>query len=147
MGKRKEGKDYTALIDRTLDRLKSAGEDSQRMLSKLAEQQKVLADAQRSLQGYKTEMDSAYKRLEEAQEGTYQTRRSFLQKLGGSFVFLFLFLGIFFLQLNITGNAIADLSTNTTSWVGGVLLVVGLFAGFFWIKNKKKKSLKSSKKK
>jgi len=106
-----------------------------------------LADAQRSLQGYKTEMDSAYKRLEEAQEGTYQTRRSLLQKLRGSFVFLFLFLGIFFLQLNITGNAIADLSTNTTSWVGSVLLVVGLFAGFFWIKNKKKKSLKSSKKK
>jgi len=37
MGKRKEGKDYTALIDRTLDRLKSAGEDSQIMLSELAE--------------------------------------------------------------------------------------------------------------
>jgi len=45
--------------------------------------------------------------------------------------------GVFFLQSNITGNAIADLSTNTSSWVGGVLLVVGLIAGFFWMKRKK----------
>ena len=45
--------------------------------------------------------------------------------------------GIFFLSSNITGNAIADLSTNTASWVGGVLLIIGLIAGFFWIKRKK----------
>ena len=54
---------------------------------------------------------------------------------------------IFFLSSNITGNAIADFSTNTTSWVGGGLLIVGLVAGFFWIKSKKRKSLKKSMKK
>jgi tetratricopeptide (TPR) repeat protein len=54
--------------------------------------------------------------------------------------------GIFFLQSNITGNAIADLSTNTTSWVGGVLLVVGLVAGFFWIRSKKKNQVVKKKK-
>ena len=48
------------------------------------------------------------------------------------------FLGsLLFLQSNITGNAIANLSTNATSWIGGVLLAVGLIAGFFWIKSKK----------
>jgi len=47
-------------------------------------------------------------------------------------------LGIYFLSTNITGNAIVDLPTNTTSWVGGVLLVVGLVAGFFWLRSKKK---------
>jgi hypothetical protein len=57
------------------------------------------------------------------------------------------FLGsLFFIGSNVTGNAIADLSTNTTSRVGGVLLVVGLVAGFFWIKNKKKNSNSKSKK-
>lgn len=138
MEKRREGKDYIALIDKTLDRLKSAGEENQRMLSELAEQQKVLADAKRSLQGYKTKMDSAYERLEEAQAETYQTRRSLLKKLRGSFVFLFIFLGIFFLQLNITGNAIADMTTKTTSFLGVGLILVGLVAGFFWIKSKKR---------
>jgi len=54
--------------------------------------------------------------------------------------------GIFF-SSNLTGNAIADLSTNTTSWAGGVLLVVVLVAGFFWIKNKKKIQIKESSKK
>ena len=45
--------------------------------------------------------------------------------------------GFLFLSSNITGNAISDLSTNTTSWMGGILLVVGLVAGFFWLKNRK----------
>jgi hypothetical protein len=54
--------------------------------------------------------------------------------------------GIFFLSNNITGNAIADLSTNTTSWVGGVLLAVGLVAGFFWVKSKKKNPVVKRKK-
>ncbi len=53
---------------------------------------------------------------------------------------------LIFLQTNITGNAIADLSTKTTSWVGGVLLVIGLVAGFFWIKNKKKNPVVKKKK-
>lgn len=46
--------------------------------------------------------------------------------------------GIFFLQSNITGNAIADLTAKNTSFIGAGLLVVGLIAGFFWIKSRKK---------
>jgi len=53
---------------------------------------------------------------------------------------------LFFLSSNVTGNAIADLSAGTTSWVGGVLLVVGLVAGFFWIKSKKKNPVVKKKK-
>jgi len=51
-----------------------------------------------------------------------------------------------FLSSNITGNAIADLSSNTTSWVGGVLLAVGLVAGFFWLRRKKKNQIKENSK-
>ncbi len=51
-----------------------------------------------------------------------------------------LIIGVFiFLSYNkITGNAIAELSTNTSSWVGGVLLIVGLVVSFFWLKSKTK---------
>lgn len=66
--------------------------------------------------------------------------------LTGGVIVAFLGVGTFFLSNNITGNAIADLSTNTTSWVGGVLLVVGLVAGFFWIKRRKKKLVVRKKK-
>ncbi|MBM3247798.1 hypothetical protein FJZ17_04655 [Candidatus Pacearchaeota archaeon] len=46
--------------------------------------------------------------------------------------------GIFFLGSNITGNVIADLTTKTTSFLGAGLLVVGLVAGFFWMKDNKR---------
>jgi hypothetical protein len=45
--------------------------------------------------------------------------------------------GIFFLSTNITGNAIADMTTKTTSFLGAGLLIVGLVAGFFWVKSRK----------
>lgn len=46
--------------------------------------------------------------------------------------------GIFFLSFNITGNAIANLSIKTTSWIGAGLLIVGLIAGFFWFKGRRR---------
>jgi len=45
--------------------------------------------------------------------------------------------GIFFLSSNITGNAIG--SQTISNWVGATFLIVGLIAGFFWVKNRKKK--------
>ncbi len=53
--------------------------------------------------------------------------------------------GIFFFSNNITGNAIANLTTKTTSFLGAGLLIVGLVAGFFWMNRKKNKT--NSKKK
>ena len=44
--------------------------------------------------------------------------------------------GIFFLSNNITGNAIANISQSSGNILGAVLLVVGLVAGFFWVKKK-----------
>jgi hypothetical protein len=44
--------------------------------------------------------------------------------------------GLFFLSSNITGNAIG--SSVISNWIGAVLLIVGLVAGFFWLKSKKK---------
>jgi len=43
---------------------------------------------------------------------------------------------IFFLSSNITGNVIADMTTKTTSFLGAGFLIVGLVAGFLWLKNK-----------
>ena len=44
---------------------------------------------------------------------------------------------ILFSSLNITGNAIADLSTKTNSFLGAVLLVIGLIGSFFWFRSRK----------
>jgi len=43
---------------------------------------------------------------------------------------------IFFLSSNITGNAIANVSQSSGNILGAILLVVGLVAGFFWVKKK-----------
>jgi len=43
-----------------------------------------------------------------------------------------------FLSSNITGNAIAGMTIKTTSFLGAGLLIIGLVAGFFWLKSKKK---------
>jgi tetratricopeptide (TPR) repeat protein len=66
-------------------------------------------------------------------------KKSLYSKLSSIITIVGLGGGLFFLSSNITGNVIANLSTNTNSWIGGVLLAVGLIAGFFWIKNKKKR--------
>ncbi len=47
--------------------------------------------------------------------------------------------GLFLLQTNLTGNAISNLSNTASSWIGGVLILIGVVAGFFWMKNRKKK--------
>jgi len=45
---------------------------------------------------------------------------------------------LFFLGSNVTGNAIGSLSKSSGSWIGIVLLAIGLISGFFWMKNRKK---------
>jgi hypothetical protein len=63
--------------------------------------------------------------------------RAFRRNLAGVLSAISIFGGIFFLSTNVTGNAIADLTTKTTSFLGAGLLIVGLVAGFFWVKNRK----------
>jgi len=47
--------------------------------------------------------------------------------------------GALFLSYNITGNAVSYLSIKTTPFIGAGLLILGLIAGFFLLKNKKKR--------
>lgn len=50
--------------------------------------------------------------------------------------------GAFFLSSNVAGNVIG-LSNTTSSWVGGVLILIGLIALGFWVKNRKDKKFVS----
>ena len=56
--------------------------------------------------------------------------------------------GAFFLSANMTGNAIADYSTETVSYVGIFLFVIAVIFAFLWLSLKKKKKVvvKSKKK-
>jgi len=45
---------------------------------------------------------------------------------------------LFFLSLNITGNAIGNLSKNSNNFIGIFLLIIGLTCGFFWMKNRRR---------
>ncbi len=47
--------------------------------------------------------------------------------------------GLFFLSSNLTGNAIAELSNKSSSWVGAVLLAIGLGGGLLWMKARRKR--------
>lgn len=58
--------------------------------------------------------------------------------LSGMLSIVGIFVGIFFLSNSITGNVIG-LSNTTSSWIGGVLILIGLISLGFWIKNKKNK--------
>jgi hypothetical protein len=60
------------------------------------------------------------------------------KKLMGFVSGLALIGSLFFLSTNVTGNVIADFTTRTTSFLGAGLLIVGLIAGFFWLKSGKK---------
>ena len=44
--------------------------------------------------------------------------------------------GTFFLSSNVTGNVIG-LSVQTSSWIGGVLILIGLVSLGFWINSRK----------
>ena len=45
-------------------------------------------------------------------------------------------LSLFFLSPNLTGNAIANLTTKTSSIIGAGLFIVGLVGSYFWFKKK-----------
>jgi tetratricopeptide (TPR) repeat protein len=84
--------------------------------------------------------------LREQKKSSESKRRSALENAVGVIMIIGFLGSIFFLSSNITGNAVANLSLNTTSWIGGVLLVVGLVAGLFWMKSKKEKPISKKRK-
>lgn len=43
---------------------------------------------------------------------------------------------LIFLGLNITGNAIVNLTNNTSSLIGGALFLIGIICSYFWFKKK-----------
>ena len=56
--------------------------------------------------------------------------------LVGTVAMISLVSGICFMSANITGNAISNLSTNIVSLSGAGLFIVGIVAGFLWIRKK-----------
>lgn len=44
--------------------------------------------------------------------------------------------GLFFLSPNLTGNVVANASQTTSSWIGGVLLLIGLVGVYVFVRNK-----------
>lgn len=71
------------------------------------------------------------------QSKTNRNRFSGLEKTTATAV-IGLLGGLFFLSSNITGNAIGTLNQTSSNWIGAVFLIVGLVAGFFWVKSSKK---------
>ncbi len=60
------------------------------------------------------------------------------KKLMGFVSGLTLIGGLLFTSANMTGNAIADLTTQNTSFLGAGLLIISLVTGFFWLKDRKR---------
>ncbi len=56
----------------------------------------------------------------------------------GVFIIAGILGGLFFLSPNFTGNVIGNLNQASSNWLGVVLLVAGLVAGFFWLKGRKR---------
>ncbi len=67
-----------------------------------------------------------------------RVNQSGLEKAAASMAtILGIFGGVYFLSANITGNVISDSVAKTASFLGTGLIVLGIIAGFFWIRAKK----------
>ena len=69
-------------------------------------------------------------------ESKFKMKRDKRRGIGGVFAILGIATSIFFLSTNITGNVVGNLTQNSTNVVGALLLVIGLIAGYFWMKKK-----------
>jgi len=54
----------------------------------------------------------------------------------GTFSLILIIAGMFFISPNLTGNAIANLTTKTSSIIGAGLFIVGMVGSYFWFKKK-----------
>jgi len=69
----------------------------------------------------------------EAQEKRTERRRQ-LSRAAAAIIGIFG--GLFFLSPSITGNAIGGMAAIYANRIGAVLLIIGLIAGYFWIKKR-----------
>ena len=57
-------------------------------------------------------------------------------KVAASIISLLFLASIFFSSSSLTGNAIANLTNQTSSLIGGVLFIVGIVGGWMWFKRR-----------
>lgn len=76
--------------------------------------------------------------IREAEEGIRErdAKREGIVPLTSAFIFFIA--GLFFLSLNITGNTIANLTINTSSFLGIGFLIISFIFGYTWIKTRQK---------
>ena len=65
----------------------------------------------------------------------HETKKS-LEKAIFTTTIIGLIVGIFFLSPNLTGNAISNLTNQTSNIIGGGLFVIGIIGGLMWFKNR-----------
>lgn len=79
--------------------------------------------------------------LVERMEKKYGVRpHSALERAAATTSIITIFGGLFFLSPNITGNAISNMTSKTSSGIGAILIILGIVLGIFWLKNRKTKN-------
>jgi LPXTG-motif cell wall-anchored protein len=121
-----------------------------RNFDKAAEMYDMAAQSRRKLPH---SIEKVYKKETLLTAGEYEKMRDSMRQMGeerrnesllegsmssASLAIAGILAGIFFLSPNITGNAIANMTNSTTNFIGAGLLLVGLAAGVFWVKTRKK---------
>ena len=77
----------------------------------------------------------SYKNISELEE--ISPKKENLEKILTSIIGISaLTLSLIFLSPTLTGNAIANLTTKTSSIIGGTLFVIGIIGSYFWFKKK-----------
>ena len=69
---------------------------------------------------------------EQAEAARRKIRKNELESIATTASVIGIISGLFFLSSNITGNTIANLSIKTTSFLGVILLVIGLITTLLW---------------
>jgi len=142
---KKEGRHHREVAELELKIAENRGPDSEEgrhLLYNAYERYEILGDnktAEALLKKYikllkerKINTEVAEERLEELRK----KKSDLTSRLSSVIAIAGVLGGLFFLSTNITGNAIANVSQSSGNILGAVLLVIGLVAGFFWVKKK-----------
>ncbi len=140
--------------DKLYRRCDSILKDTKDMADQLYSMQKSIKSGKKNLQNDIDRLNSTYQKSNDKFEKLQNEASHIIGKIkkrhldrsigrdgdlglvGKTFAFFLILLGIFFLQVNITGNAIANLSPKISLGAGGILFIAGIVIGFFSIKKK-----------